>query len=316
MTTITPADESLHEPYDDPNWQESWYFSWFDGANRAAGLARIGYLPNSGEWSAGVMVAGPDGIERGFANMKHKGGPQHPEALTIGRLTFRMIEPLRTWRVVVEGRDGLDLTFTAINDAFDFADGPAGPALLTGVADRHFEQTGRVTGTVRVGGKTTQIDGYGQRDKSWGPRDWGALEGWNWIPVLFDDDLAFCTTRVTVGGTTHVGGYIWHDGANHPIAKLRVQPVWRSRRVPAATRVVVTDTSGFTIDTLGTSYAQAPLFNKGAMLQQSPSSWVATVDGEERTAVGISDYLYDPDLRDKIAYIPGFLNLLTKMRKL
>ena len=38
----------------------------------------------------------------------------------------------------------------------------------------HFEQTGEVTGAITIGGTTTRVSGYGVRDKSWGPRDWGA----------------------------------------------------------------------------------------------------------------------------------------------
>ncbi|GAB04562.1 hypothetical protein GOAMR_20_01090 [Gordonia amarae NBRC 15530] len=315
-TAIEPSDEYVHESGPDPRWQESWYFSWFDTASSAAGLARIGYLPGSHEWNAGALIVGSSGVRRLLVRSKQRGGPQDPRALTVGRLSFRMVEPLSSWRLVIDGRDGLDLTFTALNGAFDFADGPAGSALLTGTADRHFEQSGRVEGTVRVGGTTTLIRGYGQRDKSWGLRDWAGLQRWNWIPVLFDDDLALCATRVTMDGITNVGGYIWRDGANHPIRDLRVEPVWANRRVASAVRVTATDMSGFTIETFGTAHAQAPLLVKGAMLQQSPSTWVATIGDRDYTGVGISDYLYHPGFCDRCAHIPRHLKLLTSLRRL
>ena len=41
-------------------------------------------------------------------------------------------------------------------------------------AHGHFEQSGRVTGTISLGDDQWQVQGYGVRDKSWGPRDWGA----------------------------------------------------------------------------------------------------------------------------------------------
>jgi hypothetical protein len=49
----------------------------------------------------------------------------------------------------------------------------------------HFEQSGRVTGWTRFGiergAERHEIDALGQRDKSWGVRDWARLEGWNWL---------------------------------------------------------------------------------------------------------------------------------------
>jgi hypothetical protein len=37
----------------------------------------------------------------------------------------------------------------------------------------HFEQSGRVTGSLTIGEDRRAFDGLGVRDKSWGPRNWG-----------------------------------------------------------------------------------------------------------------------------------------------
>jgi hypothetical protein len=40
----------------------------------------------------------------------------------------------------------------------------------------HFEQSGQVSGVISLDDQSWQVSGYGVRDKSWGPRDWGAGE--------------------------------------------------------------------------------------------------------------------------------------------
>ena len=40
----------------------------------------------------------------------------------------------------------------------------------------HFEQSGRVSGIIELGEERWEVNGYGVRDKSWGPRDWGAQD--------------------------------------------------------------------------------------------------------------------------------------------
>ena len=58
----------------------------------------------------------------------------------------------------------MDLTFDCTTQPHYAARGEHG----------HFEQAGKVSGSVALGGEQWQVSGYGVRDKSWGPRDWGA----------------------------------------------------------------------------------------------------------------------------------------------
>ena len=56
-------------------------------------------------------------------------------------------------------------------------DALAGPHYAVGGAQGHFEQTGRVSGTIRLGDEQWDVNGFGVRDKSWGPRTWQAPSG-------------------------------------------------------------------------------------------------------------------------------------------
>jgi hypothetical protein len=58
----------------------------------------------------------------------------------------------------------MDVVFDCLTEPHYAASGARG----------HFEQSGRVAGTVAVGEQRWEVSGVGVRDKSWGPRDWGA----------------------------------------------------------------------------------------------------------------------------------------------
>src|SRR5207248_10136826 len=50
-----------------------------------------------------------------------------------------------------------------------------------GFARGHYEQHVGAHGTVRVGEETWEIDGYGLRDHSWGPRHWQSPWWYRWL---------------------------------------------------------------------------------------------------------------------------------------
>ena len=103
----------------------------------------------------------------------------------------------------------MDVAFEAIS----------GPHYAVGGAQGHFEQTGRVSGTISLGDERWDVDGFGVRDKSWGPRTWQAPSGTaakaagpaavergcflNWFSMNFGADLAL-GGRLRPHGRRHV----------------------------------------------------------------------------------------------------------------
>jgi hypothetical protein len=61
----------------------------------------------------------------------------------------------------------MDVEFQALTEPHYSGDGELGQR-------GHFEQSGQVTGRITLGDDTWEVAGFGVRDKSWGPRDWGA----------------------------------------------------------------------------------------------------------------------------------------------
>ena len=68
----------------------------------------------------------------------------------------------------------------------------------------------RVEGSVRIGGQSFEIDGPGQRDHSWGARDWWASD-WTWSALHLDDGTHTHAVSVPAHPNFAVG-YIQRDG--------------------------------------------------------------------------------------------------------
>lgn len=70
----------------------------------------------------------------------------------------------------------------------------------------------RVHGEVLVGAERIEVDGIGQRDHSWGVRDWWSY-GWSWTAGALDDGTRFHGVDVALGPTPLYGtGYVQDPG--------------------------------------------------------------------------------------------------------
>jgi hypothetical protein len=289
---VDANDEFMHDPGPHRDWQESFFFSWFDSGSDATGLARIGYRPSNHTADALLYTMRNGRVEGGYArlNTRYTGTPD-PSRLSVGALEFHMSEPMSKWRLLLRDRDEVDLTWTALHAPFDFrAEAPH--YLPPGIADVHMEQSGRVTGTVKMSGATYEIDGLGQRDKSWGVREWRTIEGWNWIPILCGPDFTMNCTQLINGGRAYPCGYIFHDGANHAVTQLTLDYGWTGLHMPRTSRIAVTDVSGLRLEIHGGATAQSCVYRKGLVIQESASRFETTIDGQRRTGVGLTEHAW------------------------
>ena len=117
----------------------------------------------------------------------------------------------------------------------------------------HYELTTRyeipclVSGTVRVGDETLQIRAHGQRDHSWGVRDWWAF-GWCWASARLDDGTRVHLADIRMPGMRVPFGYLQPgDGSTVTITGLDVTEDVGEHGFPRTGRIAI-EPGGLGID--------------------------------------------------------------------
>jgi hypothetical protein len=216
--SVSSDDEAAHTPGDEPLWNESWYCDFADPQQGIGGWVRLGLIPNQNIAWFTALLCGPDIPTVAVVDFEVP-LPQDPSLLHTDAIDFTHIatERLQSYRVGLRGR----------GQAYD---DPA--ALLRGESGRQVELTMdlnwtiagtpyqyRVTsryeipcivsGIVTADGNVYPVEGAaGQRDHSWGVRDWWSMD-WVWSALHFVDETRLHALDLRIPGTPNIGiGYI------------------------------------------------------------------------------------------------------------
>jgi hypothetical protein len=223
MNRFSPADDLLHDIADVPHGRESllWVIP-----RPAEGLMIFIYAwrtADTGQFGRVVCVGGRDAdspIALDFQDGFELEGTNLDEC-GIGGLSIRQPEPLTSAEISYTN-DGivLDARFDALHAPFSWHENPGG--CPSWVATDRFEQSCRVSGSLRVGRRIYALDGYGHRDHSWGSRDWRALMQWKWIVAVADDDLSLHAWESYALAERQVMGYVQRAGKVVPLVDVKL----------------------------------------------------------------------------------------------
>lgn len=214
MTTFHPDDEGAHAPGDEHDWQESLMFIWWDESAGVGGLQRVGHLPNQGRanyWNSFVTADG----------YRYRGDVHDIPLLPMDRRSDGLtaaghgILPLAQGGPRLDFDDGdteLHLTWEDFFPMCEVWEHGSGGAVEADMAAAHYETSGRVRGTLRMGERQYDIDGTFHRDHSWGPRDWEHLQGHRWVIGTAGPHFAFSAAVMLGTGNLVSGGYIIRNG--------------------------------------------------------------------------------------------------------
>ena len=139
-----------------------------------------------------------------------------------------------------------DLTFDALNAMFDYREcvDAESEKLSQKVASEHLEQFGRASGSLKVGEQEFAISGLGERDHSWGVRDWNAPQMWVWLTAQFADGFAFNVTKLFMEEGEVSAGFIYLDGRNLPVVKADIETVLDADGTPRSLTIKLQDKYG------------------------------------------------------------------------
>jgi hypothetical protein len=207
MGCLTDADEYPHLSSRHPDWRESYYFNFVDIDNGISGFTTIGLLPNLGKREFVFVLFHADRREVYFVEPEGSVTNDSLKSLSDGRLEYALVSPLKEWIIRFAGEKlTADIRWKARFPVCDFGGGSE--TSWSG----HFEQSGHVDGTVSLpGGPDIVLKGLGQRDKSWGPRDWH-IDSWYALHAQFNSYSIALRRDVVKNAATASGAISTSDG--------------------------------------------------------------------------------------------------------
>ena len=294
---LTGRDEFNHPFGSGLAWNESYYFNFFDHQIGLGGFTRIGLLPNQ-QSSVGLLALYP--LDESALLFKNDPSlPEDPNVLETGPLVYERIEPMEAWRIRFEGgmvhvseprklldrsasienpqfqEVSLDLEFRRLSPVFNYHNLDARSysrflverkipirelRSLARVSSHHYEQAGKVKGRMRIGSEEYDFEGRGQRDHSWGLRDWRAPTLWRWLTAQFGTDLALNLSRVVVGRVEIFAGFLCHSGRNYPVRRFELDTEYEpGELIQRYLTVRAEDVSGKVIEMKGEVVNPIPL---------------------------------------------------------
>ncbi len=208
IPAVPARDEARHQPGPEELWSESWYLDFVDERLGVAGYVRLGLYPGLGTAWYWACLVGPDRplvtvIDHDVAIPASPSLEIRTEGLwadctvetaldhvSVGVEAFAVAvdDPAEVYGELRGDRVpfGLDLEWETDGGAFPYP----------GVT--RYEVPCRVHGEVLVGQETLELDGWGQRDHSWGVRDWWSY-GWCWTAGRLEDGTRFHSVDVRMG---------------------------------------------------------------------------------------------------------------------
>jgi hypothetical protein len=217
MEHFSAEDDGPHRPDADPLWQESTLFCWRDAKAGVGGFLRLAHEPNVAALNCCFGLFTDDGLRfrRNVTGAPLAAGDRRDGYFGWGDrigVTFDNGAHIRA-----DFPDcSASLRFDDFHPRFDYHAIAAPFATLTG-ASNHFEVSGRVTGTVRIGEREITVDALGYRDRSWGRRDWSTSRGTRWWPCVFGPDLTTHLIHLVLPERILKVGYVWRGGTTVPI---------------------------------------------------------------------------------------------------
>ncbi len=289
-------DESAHAATDEPLWSESWYADFADTAQGFGGWIRLGLIANQQTAWLHALLCGTELPTVAVVDFEIP-LPADPWALQTGAVDFThsVGDPLHTYRIGLHGRgqsfpDPAALLRgeqgTPVEVAIDLlwtTDGTPYKYRLT----TRYEIPCTVLGTVTVDGRRYTIDSVpGQRDHSWGVRDWWGMD-WIWSALHLDDGTHVHAVDIRIPGVPPVGlGYVQDRGGTvTELQTITARQTFDADGLPATATLAV-DPGGITATVDVHGHAPLRLVAADGRISEFPRVWATVSTADGRRGVG------------------------------
>lgn len=300
---VTPADEGRHAAGAEALWGESWYLDFAASDTSYGGYVRLGVYPNLARSWLWVYLVGQ---ERPLVALCDHSLPcPAGDALEVGGdgagIAIEMPEPLLRCGVVAEGSaarfadpaqvfHGDHGEPVAVRVELEWAS--QGPVFAYEATTR-YEQSAWVTGHVTIGDETVNVDCPGQRDHSWGVRDWW-LFPWNWTAGHLDDGTFFHAARsMLTGADLFREGYVTLPGTGQErVSAVECEVSLDGEQLPVDARQRI---GGLRFTTEPVAHAPVLLVADDGRQARFPRAMCRFTTDDGRTGTGWTEYNWPAD---------------------
>jgi hypothetical protein len=319
---LEPEDEYCHTPDAAQNYNESMYFNVFDAGQKIGGWFRLGNRVNEGYAEMSACLYLPDG-RVGF--MFNRPKIDNNDELNAGGMHFDVVEPFKRLRVTYDGPVLLlDEPLQMAHPSRAFKNNPlvdckvaldyrgiapmygGRPVLEDGsdipidpeksFAKAHYEQHMAATGSFDIGKEHWDVDGFGLRDKSWGPRYWQNISWYRWLPISFGPEFGMMISLIgTEDGSVRRSGMVLRDGEYVMIDDARIESDWDENFYQTRLRAWA-KTAEREYEVEGKVISMIPLRNRrkqedGTQLVTRITEGMTEYTCDGKTGYGLSEYL-------------------------
>lgn len=312
---LEPQDEYMHELESAETFNESMYFNVYDPRADLGGWFRLGNRANEGyaEMTTCLYLGGETvGFMYGRPHIDDN------DAFDAGGMRFEVIEPFKELRVTYNGkvavlRDPLamkdprkafteaehvdctvDLVYRGLSPMMggepEFDEGDTIPESMQ-FAKGHYEQHVSARGRVVCGADAWDVDGFGLRDHSWGPRSWQAPYWYRWLTCNAGPDDGFMVSVIASrDGKVRRSGVVFENGGYTPIVDAKIDTTWSDDFDQERLRCIAR-TPDREIEITGTVKSFIPLRNRREGKVTRIGEGLTEYVWEGKTGYGLSEYL-------------------------
>ncbi len=292
-------DEQAHTATGEPLWSESWYADFVDPAQGLGGWFRIGLVANQGTAWVHALLCGPELPTVAVVDCEV---PLPPDPWVLRTDDFEIghcaSAPLHTYRVDVRARGQAypepsallrGESGTPVEMTMNLVWTTDGTPYKYRVATR-YEIPCTVSGVVTL--KDSKETGYrldsvpGQRDHSWGVRDWWSMD-WVWSALHLDDGTHLHGVNIRIPGVSSFSvGYVQdREGRVTELDTVDTREAFGGNGLPLDATLNL-EPAGITARVDVAGHAPVRLTAVDGRVSQFPRAWVSVSTADGRSGVG------------------------------
>ncbi|MBV1921753.1 MAG: phosphotransferase [Pseudomonadales bacterium] len=299
--TVDPANEYRHESFsghsigNEKYWNESWYLDVINEDGSIGAYVRIGLVPNLKKvvFTAYIVREGRESLsmvdyEAPFPDTGTRVKTENfqsdlivEEALKRMRWTFSgmgecHVDPAETLRHRKGGREvqvEVDLCWQTEGIPYQYP------------MTTRYELPCHVVGNISIGDESFPISGPGQRDHSWGARDWWSMD-WTWISAHLEDQTRLQAVELRYPGLPPMAaGYQQKNAVLQEIQHIQAEYHVPEDRLPTKTKTNI-DVSGLGLEYEPIAYGPLRIDSTDGRICEFPRAMARVTTSDGRKGLG------------------------------